>query len=322
MLRPGQFPTIHRAADAGSGGGAAAASGGSGAAAASAITPGGDAGGFVLSDAHNALLTTKGWMKEGKPDWNAALDGYSALERTLGADKLVLPGKDAKPEAWDAVYNKLGRPESADKYDLSGFKPTDGVPWDDGRFKAAMPKLHALGLTQAQLVGVAGILNEDNTAVFQGLRQAADKQPELTKAELQKTWGKDFDVNLDHANRLVKAAFGEDLAAAKDIRLMDGTYLLDNPAIAKAFAAAGKLMAEPASLPGAGGANGGGANGGGAVAGEPRTPAEADAEIRKIMSAAAGDKSHAYVNRDHPEHKALHERMTRLYTLRAGGGKN
>ena len=37
----------------------------------------------------------------------------------IGQDKVVIPTKNSTEEAWNEVYDKLGRPESADKYSLN-----------------------------------------------------------------------------------------------------------------------------------------------------------------------------------------------------------
>jgi hypothetical protein len=36
----------------------------------------------------------------------------------IGQDKVVIPNKNSTEDQWNEVYDKLGRPESADKYTL------------------------------------------------------------------------------------------------------------------------------------------------------------------------------------------------------------
>lgn len=260
----------------------------------------------ALPPEQRQLVTTKGWKSPAD-----VLASYAQLEGTLGRDKVALPGKDAKPEDWASVWNKLGRPEKPEGYDLSGFKAPDGMPWNADAQQAMVSRLHGLGLTQQQLAGAFQAYAEIQGGAFQGMQQATAQAAETATAELRREWGAGYDANIELANRAVKAAFGDKLDDAKQMRLADGTFLLDNPVIARAFASLGGRMAEDADLAGARG--GGGAN---AV----RTPDQAKAEIQRIRSAAASDPKHAYVDPSHPEHKALQARMNELYALAAGGG--
>lgn len=315
------FPMLLRAPDdggAGGGGDAGGASlvtgGGGSPAPAPASDPAGAGAGdaapttwdAALDPTQRQMVQTKGWKAPAD-----VLRDYAQLESTLGRDKVALPGKDAKPEDWDAVWNKLGRPEKPDGYDLSGFQPPEGVPWNGEAQTAMVGEMHKLGLTQSQVAGVmqayAGVIGQD----FQAIQERATKAVEETQATLRKDWGGAYDANLELANRAVKTAFGDQLQEASQMRLADGTYLLDHPAIAKAFAKIGAGMSEDGDLTGARGGAGG--------AGTPRTPAEAKAEIEKIRGEAVGDPNHPYTNRRHPEFKAMQQRMNELYALANAG---
>lgn len=265
-----------------------------------------DAGGTPSWDAALApdlrqLVTTKGWKSPVD-----ALTSYQQLETTLGRDKVALPGKDAKPEDWAAVWNKLGRPESPDKYDLSAFKAPEGMPWNADGQKVMVGKMHELGLNQQQVQGMltayAGLQGE----AWQGAQAGAAKAAETAQVELRKEWGADFDRQMDLANRAVREAFGGDLEAAKQIKLADGTFLLDNPALARAMAKMGATISEDGDLAGSRGNSG---------PGVVRNPAQAKAEIERIRAEAATDPKHPYINRQHPEYKAMQTRMNELYAL-------
>ena len=39
-------------------------------------------------------------------------------QKMIGQDKVVIPTNNSTEEAWNEVYDKLGRPESAEKYSL------------------------------------------------------------------------------------------------------------------------------------------------------------------------------------------------------------
>lgn len=144
------------------------------------------------------LAQVKGWK-----DPADVVSSYANLEKLLGADKagrgLVLPKDDADPSEWGQVYDKLGRPQSADEYKLP-------VPeGDTGEFaKLAAGKFHELGLTAKQAEALAGWYNEQAGGIQakQGEMMAQNAEREL--AELQQAWGKDYDANIEAGRRAAR----------------------------------------------------------------------------------------------------------------------
>ena len=45
--------------------------------------------------------------------------GYVHAQHMVGADKVAIPTRETTPEELDAFYNKLGRPESVDGYEVA-----------------------------------------------------------------------------------------------------------------------------------------------------------------------------------------------------------
>ena len=76
------------------------------------------------------------------------------LQKVLGKKGVPLPGETGTTEEWDAFYNAIGRPETADNYDFEGFKPPETLPWDNELVTAMRPSFHKHGLTQKQAEGV------------------------------------------------------------------------------------------------------------------------------------------------------------------------
>jgi len=89
-----------------------------------------------------SLLESKKWKSV-----NDLVKGYKELEKLTGSGKHLTIPEDDNPEAWEKVYDAIGRPESPDKYEIQ----YDGdVPIDDelvGQFKQYAYKL---GLNQKQ----------------------------------------------------------------------------------------------------------------------------------------------------------------------------
>ena len=129
------------------------------------------------------LVKAKGW--KGPAD---ALLSYQNLERVFGADKagrtILAPKSDDDADGWNAVYNRLGRPESPDKY---GLPVPEG---DDGSFaQAAAPVLHELGLTTRQAKGLAEWWNKASSARIEAEGEAFAKSSEAEYAALKGEWG-------------------------------------------------------------------------------------------------------------------------------------
>jgi hypothetical protein len=143
------------------------------------------------------LVKAKGW--KGPAD---ALLSYQNLEKVFGADKagrtILAPKGDDDADGWSAVYNRLGRPESPDKYELP-------VPeGDDGSFaQAAAPVLHELGLTTKQAQGLAEWWNKASASRIEAADEAFSVQSEAEYKQLQREWGAAAAQNEELAKRAV-----------------------------------------------------------------------------------------------------------------------
>lgn len=162
------------------------------------------------------FVENKGWK-----DPSDAITGYINLEKYLGADKagrgLVLPKDDAAPEEWGQVYDKLGRPKSADEYKLP---VPDG---DTGEFaKMAAGKFHELGLTSKQAESLANWYNEQSQAMAASQVNQMGVNAEQEMAKLQQEWGKEYDANIEAARRATRQ-FGLEAPTLEKIENAIGT---------------------------------------------------------------------------------------------------
>lgn len=264
------------------------------------------------------------WVSALEPDLRAAVEtkgykspadvakAYFSLEKTIGLDKVPLPAKDKDGKRdWSKFdFGALGRPEKP----VAGeggyaFKLPEGQkepsPADKALQAHMAPLLHKAGLAQWQLDILAEGLNGFGAQALQQGQAAISQSLERATAELKAELGTAFDAKRDLANRALKAAFGDQVAAAERLKLDDGSFLLDHPLMFRAFAKIGEsLHQEDGALPGGKGGSG-----------FASTPETAKAEIERIRAAAALDDKHPYVNKDHPEHKAMAKRMQDLYGI-------
>lgn len=127
----------------------------------------------------------------------AALAGaYQNLEKLVGVpqDRLLkLPDKPDAPE-WDSIYNRLGRPDKPEGYELK----FDG---DDALAKRMSAAMHKAGIPK----GAAAALNEEwNGYVTELIQQNETAQKERDAAELtalKGKWGAKYDENVELGRR-------------------------------------------------------------------------------------------------------------------------
>lgn len=142
------------------------------------------------------MIEAKGWK-----DPSHLLASYRALEQAagaLGADRAVVLPKDADDKAGaDALWTRLGRPQSADGYDI---KLPDGA--DKTFSESAKTWFFDANLTKEQA--------EKVTAAYQAAE--LDAQAKLSAAhdkgvqDLKTAWGADYDRRLEVAKAALTAA--------------------------------------------------------------------------------------------------------------------
>lgn len=234
-------------------------------------------------------------------DIDVLAKSYKNAASLIGADKatvLRIPSAADAPE-WGEVFNRLGRPETPDKYSA-----WDGAPIDEATAPVLREKFHAAGLTDAQAKAVVGLYGEQMQAAI-AQRQAQDVQvAEATVADLKREWGEAFADRLHAAERALREMGGDELVAlVQQARAPDGTPLASHGQMIRALARIGERIAEPATLRGTAGQSGQGSG--------PRTPADAQAEIARLTA----DRAFYDILRDrfHPEYPAKKELWDKLH---------
>jgi len=222
-------------------------------------------------------------------------------QKMIGADKIVVP-KDGDAEGWNKVYDRLGRPESPDKYDLGGFKPPETVPWNAELQTEVLGAMHEAGANSKQVTAALNAYGKGQEAAIAKMNAALDAQVEAGIEQLKTDWGGDFDRNVTLANRSAEELFGADFEAARNVKDAAGNNVLDNPVFVRMLQKAGVMMTEDGFHGSAGGGRGN----------NTATPEGAAAEAKRIRDAASQDPAHPYRNRRHPEHQQYQKRMLDL----------
>jgi hypothetical protein len=243
-----------------------------------------------------SLAAHKGWR--GPED---AVRSYAHLERAFGADRVAVPGRDAGPAEWDALYTRLGRPAAPEDYDLSGVARPEGMPWNGEGERAMLREMHAAGLSNRQAQQLLSKYAAMQGGAWQTASADAVRRVDEARGALRREWGAAFEAKSDLANRAFRLAFGDGLEEARQLRLSDGSFLGDHPALVRAFARLGESLSEHGMA--------GGKDGGPLAA----TPEEARAEIARMHGEAATMR--ALTDRSHPEYAVMVAKRDRLYRL-------
>ena len=134
----------------------------------------------ALPDDLRGLAEVKGWK-----DPADGLRSYQQLEQLFGHDKagrtVLLPKGDDDAEGREALYKALGRPDTAEGYDLT--KTMADQPVDPGFMADMGQSMHQMGLSKQQAQGLARAYNEQLGKMYAGLRSQQEADLAAYKAE-------------------------------------------------------------------------------------------------------------------------------------------
>lgn len=154
---------------------------------------------------------------------------YHELSGRLGSS-VQLPGKDASADDQAAFYQKLGRPESADKY---SFKQEQ-----EGAKEFAKTALEA-NLTDAQAQAVFKHLETVGTEAIKQREASMQRQQAETEASLKQEFGDKFPQTVENLRRGLDSFGGDEL---RSVLIKSG--LAYDPIIVKTFARIGAQLSE------------------------------------------------------------------------------
>jgi hypothetical protein len=180
---------------------------------------------------NNGAVTTQPWVAaiEGIPDdlkVDPTINRYEKpvefikahLElRKVASSKLAVPAADAAPEAWNPVYDALGRPKTPAEYDFGLEALPDNADDAAKTARAEMTKryadlMHPLGLNNAQAKALVAAdiarINEATKAYF----AKGDAEIDALKAEM----GADYEPQKAAAHKMLVQLFGEETAGFAD----------------------------------------------------------------------------------------------------------
>ena len=220
---------------------------------------------------------------------------YVNATRMIGQDKVAIPNNNSTEDQWNEVYDKLGRPESADKYQLD--VKSDVVPLDESAVKSFAENAHKLGLNNKQAQGILEFYKNSMEGSAQQNQVDMETAQAQAEQELRKEWGRAYEDNIKKAGAVAKANMDANIL---DMQLKDGTRLGDHPSIIKGFANIANILSEDKL-----------------VSTESESVSQGidySAEISKIVN----DRDGPYWNKAHPDHDKVVQQVFNLRTMMNG----
>ena len=150
--------------------------------------------------------------------------------------------KEATPEQIKEYREKLGIPDSPDKYDIKLDNVVIG-DHDKPVVDAWLQKAHAANMTPAQVNQVLQSYFEVQNEIQTDLNQKAEAHNEQFKAQLQKEWGVNPEANLNKVATYLQKELGQEaFARLTQAQLPDGTFLINDSKLVNHFLASAKSM--------------------------------------------------------------------------------
>lgn len=209
---------------------------------------------------------------------------YLSAQKLIGADKIVIPHKHAEQSEWEKVFAKLGRPETADKYEIK----LEGAKID---VEAVKKTAHELGLLPQQAMKFAEMMNKNVIESETQLQNKINTQLATATETLKKEWGVDFDRRLKLAQATVAEFGGEELQ-----KYLSETGYGNDPMLVKAFYKISEQFGEDKFKGVAEGIGG-------------LTPDSAMKRINEINA------DPAFMDKSHPKHDELIAERSRMFRL-------
>jgi len=221
---------------------------------------------------------------------DALAKSYINATKMIGQDKIVIPTNNSTEDQWSEVYQKLGRPESADKYQLD--VKSEAVPIDENAVKQFAENAHKLGLNNKQAQGILEFYKNNMEGTVQQSKIDTETAQVQAEQQLRQEWGRDFEGKVKQAGALAKANINPEVL---DMELKDGTRVGDHPEIIKGFAKIASMMSEDK------------------IISTESENIDSTKNIESEIASIVNDRQGPYWNKNHPDHDKM---VQQVYTLR------
>lgn len=221
-------------------------------------------------------------------DSTEAVKALVEAQSLIGADKIIIPSKDAKPEEWNArVWDRLGRPKDPAGYVLpTDLKIPEDLPIDEKLVTNFKAEAHKQGLLPHQVAAMYKWFMNEQIAQHGIFKEGINTTRNEAETKLRRDWGAAFGQNVALGEKVLDA-----FAEPETLTFLKQNGLHNDPSFIKFLAKIGSSFSEDQLI------------------GKPRgltlTPEEAQIEINKIRN----DMKGPLYDDKHPEHKAMVDKV-------------
>jgi len=212
----------------------------------------------------------------------ALAQSYVHAQKSIGANKVAIPGENATPEELDEFYKALGRPDKAEDYESDKIELPEGVTLDTDEVKKFRDFAFEHGISQKVFEAALkfDIERVQNQIAAENAR--ANAEYEETLGKLQSEFGGRAQSVVAQCNKAMQT-FGL-------TEVLRDHGLLNNYTVIKALAGIGERISESR------------------LHGEAGNPVDPQTRINEIM----GNPKDPYYDREHPNHAARVAEVRRL----------
>lgn len=152
-------------------------------------------GSMEIDESTQGYIQAKGWDSP-----KALLESYRNLEKFKGAseDRLLTLPEDQLPENMGEVWNRLGRPESPEGYEI---ELPEGVNVDETRLNSMRELAHSKGVSKDAFQEFARLDAEQQVAQQKAFEEQAASELRQQETELKNEWGSKYDESVFMAEK-------------------------------------------------------------------------------------------------------------------------
>lgn len=168
---------------------------------------------------------------------------YVELRKLVGR-KAEVPKEDASSDEWNEFYGKIGRPETAEGYEIQML---EGLT-DDGRLGDVLNIAHEAGLTKTQASKVVNALMEQELSAVKNMTEIQSQNIAAESAKLKEAWGNAHDDMVTSIINLQESLGLKDTFDAKGLN-GDADFLMFMAQVADKFTESETVISASANTP-------------------------------------------------------------------------
>jgi hypothetical protein len=141
-------------------------------------------------------------------DIPSLVKSYVHAQRLVGRDRVVVPTKDSKPEEFKSYFQKIGLPESIDKYEAN---IPEGALFSPEKLAVMKQAAYENNILPNQFSKMLELFNAEKTEVMSAHEQEEVARVSATQETLKKEWGEGYTKKINQANATLSHFGGPEL---------------------------------------------------------------------------------------------------------------